>query len=425
MLSQVTKWLQSQARKPATRLVATRPRLRGHFEQLEVRTVLSASFGMQSANFESGGAAAGERSFAPTSWRSDYVSASATAAAPWEDSPGLGRSISRNTSGGLGAPLQLKAQSVTTDLLNGRVIDRGFVVTIYLPGSGPAIYQGPQLRLDWGSVLSSGSKPIAATSPYPALQNDPRPDPPGVYQVPIVPAESFTRLLEKREISSAVAFRGQGTAVPSESTDSLLLATTLRDLQVAGSDRAGDDPWTQTGQDEGFADLCASVLDGNEVSLEVLENEREALDAVFSRLSDLEVRQVKFDEDAGQQHQPWKTETQHHDLRDQIKPPDATSMVATRHDIAEGGMVLLEPTGGSNLSAFDLIEVIAGTNQNAIDLPLGVEAAIGMYQAFDVGVAAEPRPNVSEAAPIPAPAAAGHSNTSADVAPSKQAEQPS
>ena len=69
-----------------------------------------------------------------------------------------------------------------------------------------------------------------------------------------------------------------------------------------------------------------------------------------------------------------------------------TAAVPSAHrDVVHGGMVLLESGSDSNHSANDLTDIVAGSLANTNDVSLGVEASIGIYQAFDVG-ANEMRP---------------------------------
>ena len=53
------------------------------------------------------------------------------------------------------------------------------------------------------------------------------------------------------------------------------------------------------------------------------------------------------------------------------------------------------PSGDSKHSAKDLIEIVTESMRQTTAMPIGVEASIGIYQAFDVG-ANEMRPSVND-----------------------------
>ena len=218
--------------------------------------------------------------------------------------------------------------------------------------------------------------------------------------------------------------RERDSAFHSNSTEALLLAASTDEYYNAEWDRAGVDNWRDnTKEDEGvLAGLYDSSLDGDEVSLDAFQQECTALDTVFAELNDVEMQNENSPVSAAK-HDPIPNVVRRYEI--QIEAPWAvTNAVPSAHrDVVHGGMVLLEPSGDSKDSAEDLIEIVTESLLKTTDVPIGVEASIGMYQAFDVG-ANEMQPSVNESAPVVTPARRPFHAAAENVS-ARQTEQPS
>ncbi|HMP08420.1 MAG TPA: hypothetical protein PJ982_18890, partial [Lacipirellulaceae bacterium] len=156
-------------------------------------------------------------------------------------------------------------------------------------------------------------------------------------------------------------------------------------------------------EDALFVDLMLD--DGTSESLEVLRRERAAIDAALAELQN-------FDAANGEPGHDAETETSMQVAEPTARESDAATATMTNEilppeDASQGGMVWLVPTGDANSSAFDLSELLLRGQPALARGTEGMEASIGMYQAFDVGgaqaierdasisAAKAPRPNVS------------------------------
>ena len=214
--------------------------------------------------------------------------------------------------------------------------------------------------------------------------------------------------------------RERGSAFDSNSTEALLLAASIDEYYDADSDSAGVDNWRDNAEREEdiFSGLHFSSLDGDEVSLDAFQQECTALDAVFAELNDVDMQNENSRVSAAK-HAPIPNVVRRYEI--QIEAPWAvTAAVLSAHpDVVHGGMVLLEPIGDSNHRADDWLEVVTESLLQTTDVPIGVEASIGIYQAFDVGAIE------NDSAPVVTPAAAGHPGTAAENVSARRTEQPS
>ncbi len=425
MLSHLRKWFRPHSAQSAPRNRIGAPRFRGQFERLEVRTVLSASIGTSVVDFETGHSGLWESVVtAQKASLTGISSFAAVTAAHWEDSPSSGlsnRHISPesyeavNGAGGNGGQLTL---------LISKPVDAVLVVTVR---------RWAPPRMGWEAAFTPSSKPpIAATSPVPTLQYEWPSEPSRNVQYPVATIDSFPPLLptlfnstDNQTSMLASNVRERDSAFHSNSTEALLLAASLGDYYDADSDRAGVDNWRDNAEeDEGIlAGLYDSSLDGDEVSLDAFQQECTALDAVFAELNDVEMQNENSRVNAAE-YNPIPNVVRRYEI--QIEAPWAvTNAVPSAHrDVVHGGMVLLEPSGDSKHSAEDLIEIVTESLLKTTDVPISVEASIGIYQAFDVG-ANEMRPSLNDSAPPVAPAADGRSSAAAEHVSAKRTEQPS
>ena len=129
------------------------------------------------------------------------------------------------------------------------------------------------------------------------------------------------------------------------------------------------------------ADVAAS-LDG-------LAREREAIDRVLAGLHDPGRFVEERGSDATQARQSTGTES----LIAANEHRASSDSAYNLPPVSDGGMVLLQSTGDANSSAYDLAAVIlnGASVESSAAIAAGPEAAIGVYQAFDVS-GAESRP---------------------------------
>ncbi len=159
-------------------------------------------------------------------------------------------------------------------------------------------------------------------------------------------------------------------------------------------------------------------------SLDALQRERAAIDAVLAELHDVKLQTETAHRDvpaADQEQCPKAAEvgdTNSHVARDDQAPSPRTQI-----DL-DGGMVLLQPTGDANSNAYDLAAVYLHGLESTAAAPLGVEASVGMYQAIDVGTSQRVNEK-GENVPLARPATAAGASVSAENAPVKKSEQPS
>jgi hypothetical protein len=449
MWSYLKQWISAGVgKRPSGRRVGT-PRFRGQIEQLEARTVLSAT--METAavpmeaihvDFEVRAVvilSSIEGPIAAVVWQPPFLPA-AILAARWEDPRPMDFEA---LSGDRGWPSWLR----TEQALAAHTQDEGFAPSVQnhaWTGAG-AIHGGKismglsaNLEVPWdespsGTPGDFGS-PISAKSPevrQPVLGlsagSSFHPSPGDVvarvasYYSPLTTLNSTSTAT----VSLTSASQDARDAIFGEYSPNLLLLAasggSQRDRDLDGD---LDDKLEVHKKSDDLDDSGAALVDQDVPSfLDALQHERDAVDAVLAELHDL-----AFDDDQPVQDTSPTAERQHADVvrdAEQNYPPVKTQAVpAPQFNQAEGGMVLLEPSGDANSSAYDLAAVyLKGMNDNQA-VPQGVEASVGMYQALDVG-ASESRPTSRENLPIAQPAATIRPSVSAENAPAKKSDQPS
>jgi hypothetical protein len=259
------------------------------------------------------------------------------------------------------------------------------------------------------------------------LFGDPPTDEPGPLGNYISSLSSFSSTLDAPTTASSSTRISRTTydAVFGEySPDSLLLAADLDSKQDSDSNSDLDDKLES--DDEKLADVGVSdesfVDQDVAASLDALQRERAAIDAVLAQLHDL-----KLHAKTNANQQTETTDGQNSDIAresgENYLPADHQLSAQTASDQAEGGMVLLEPSGDANSSAYDLTAVYFSGLDGSDDVPLGVEASVGTYQAIDIGTR-ELQPASRENLPIAQPAKTIRPSVSAENAPAKKSEQP-
>jgi hypothetical protein len=254
-------------------------------------------------------------------------------------------------------------------------------------GSANAPLQPPKLP-----SASDNSQPLRATSPYTIPPND-APSPPhqvnqstprpttlniGVLSSPYSTTNASSTI-------SATATTARDEAFGEFSDPSLLLAVRQDEWIGSEFDRFEQSSISAVIDETEPTKLADSGLQEDvATSLDALQWEQDAIDAVLSELHEIDVHPDKPDSNAQGSKVKSSAEAQ----------PDSTS-AATHRGVAsdeaasnactDGGMVMLVPTGDPNVSAYDLTSLIITDGTIVPAVPLGIEPSVGIYQAFDVG----------------------------------------
>ena len=155
--------------------------------------------------------------------------------------------------------------------------------------------------------------------------------------------------------------------------------------------------WNPSGRGNRFAD-----------SLAELQQELVAVDVVLEQLHDFPDSRQQHDERA-------EADSRAGANRASRDAESASSSEASREveaelsvaDASQGGMVLLETAGDANVSAYDLVSVLVSDQGPSVEISRSVEAAVGVFQAFDLGGAEAPTPNTNQVAGGATPTSAG------------------
>lgn len=209
--------------------------------------------------------------------------------------------------------------------------------------------------------------------------------------------------------ASTASFRAHDTAFQSFSSQQLLLA--------AGADFADDEDANGDGDprrasideqlDEIDAIANSRLRDDVGVSLETLKREREAVDQVLAELDQLGPFTDEHRTNAAQSREPAQPgEAEREIVVDNERPPAAAHHAQPAVSGSDAGMVLLAASGDANSSAYDLTATILLGAENSTAVPVGTEAAVGVYQAFDVS-AVQPRTADAKETPRGNPVAYG------------------
>ena len=135
-----------------------------------------------------------------------------------------------------------------------------------------------------------------------------------------------------------------------------------------------------------------------------VQRERDAIDQVLAELHDLEPSVDEHGREATHTHQPVDSEPPVSADEQRFPADQPNDQPPANHNDA-GGMVLLQPSGDANSSAYDLTAVILNGADKSTEMSSEMEAAVGVYQAFDVSTA-EPRTTDASETPVVKPTAA-------------------
>ncbi len=444
MLNHLKEWILEGIGKRTTRRRVCVPRFRGQIEQLESRTVLSATIGVVAVNvvavdFEANTitVVAVWESRPPGPERLATDAFNQFSDAPWETLPPFG------SHGYFGEPGHFNGFGGRPDhqfplgLSNGGYTNGGGAIVDIETG-----HAGPNNSTDYGQPQFAHADPSAdpgaakgGTSNFAPPSGDMRGpvafmdhslrDATGSVASYFSSLSTFTSASETASSATRISLKTYDAVFGDYSPDSLLLAADLDSKQ--DSDSNGDLDDKLESDDEKLADVGGSeellVDQDAAASLDALQRERTAIDAVLAQLHDLKLH--------AENHANQQTETTEGQNSDTARESGENYLPADHHlsaqparEHAEGGMVLLEPSGDANSSAYDLTAVYLRGLDGSDGLPLvGVEASVGMYQAIDIG-ANDLRPMSNENAPIAQPAATIRPSVSAENAPAKKSEQP-
>jgi hypothetical protein len=441
MFDHLKKLLADGFSKRHSRRLHRTPRLRGRFEPLESRNVLSATMGpMMAVQFVAIDVEA-ETITVVTVWESRPAPATAYAVhsldqsfnqfgdAPWENRASFrnindfGRGPGPIGGAYLRSPLAATAaeygDNLRSDDVNGKLPDIENPTGNLRPRDLPIGLQ--QTSTNAGATENNFSNsPEGAPGegrPHFNLRFDPN-GAANYYSSLPTPTGSNTL----STLSDNSSLKLQRNEFDASSSDDLLLAASLdsdRDLDDDLADKLDSpDKEFEIDADSHDAEVGSDVA----ASLDALRRERAAVDAVLAELHEVSLQRDVHPADS------TSDPSRQHDDRDSYDQEVFANTARwtpepARHE-ADGGMVLLTPSGDANSSAYDLAAVYFTRLGRDEIRPLGVEATVGMYQAIDIGTS-DLRPASRENLPLAQPASTTQPSVSAENAPAKKSEQPS
>lgn len=272
-----------------------------------------------------------------------------------------------------------------------------------------------------GAILSDGS----TTTGNLRLSTNWSPPPRPLYNVvnQALQAAFFTSTgSELRESPVRLAVESRDLAIEDFSSNSLLLAATFDvdsddDAQGSVDDERGALGITD---EDGGDSKSGTIADNLAESLDALQRERAAVDAVLTELHDIDLTDADA-QAASAAH--LTTNAEMRELAERFFLPQSSVPAQSTDDASAGGMVLLAATGDANSSAYELIAPPADKAAGNSIAALASEAPVGLYQAVDIGA----RPGQMSAAEnisIAAPPAKVHTSAATENAPAKKSEQP-
>lgn len=419
MLNQLKRWFQaSKGKRAAGRGRVSRSY--GQIEKLEDRTVLSATFGELPGNLDFASLESSELAYAeaPHLAEAHFFDPAAPQAANFN-----GLDQGTNPIWPIGQ--QLKAPQYIL-----------VVIRVYAP-SAPSTVEQP-LRAQAPTPPNEPAMPpipppLAATSSLSMAPTNPQPQPQLATQ---------SSLDLSGWILSPLASDVSARDLATSSTESV-----VESRDVAFQDYADEPTFRLTGDVQGklsAADLPDEALellgDENEeqalelrdfglrdevsVSLDVLDNELRAVDAVLSDLHSFTARDEAHQDDADYDSRLWSEIRESRDLKylQQIDPVNVAK--TTSDNLAEGGMVLLQLIDDANLNDMDLAHVIVEGFYEPVVVPRGAEFSVGMCQEFDVGSNALQSTSENAASPAPPAAAVGPGDSAGRSAGERSQENP-
>lgn len=432
MFSHLKKLIFDNVGKRRSRRPDRLPRFRGQLEQLESRTVLSATMGPTAVEFVA----------------IDFDANSITVIAVWESRP---------------APTQQFAIKSFNEFGDAPWENLTWHGRFDGPGVGPTgqSYFRPPLAISGGSNQSStGTNTIIGdfTEDQKAGSNSKEEplriqagnqqgtnnfgNPPLNSRGPNGPtflelnnatgAESYFSSLANSPSTSVLStsvprssLKTQDTVFDAYSADSLLMASNVDSKHDLHLDGEHDDKFDSHDEKFGVGDDSNDSLVERDVtaSLDALQRERAAIDAVLAELHEIKLNRESHRSESASTDQTRNRTTAEASDRETFNDTDRMA-AQPANQAADGGMVLLQPSGDANSSAYDLTALyLSGLGNNAA-VPLGVEASVGMYQAIDVGTS-ELRHASRETLPLAQPTGTTRPSVSAENAPAKKSEQPS
>lgn len=403
------------------------PRCRGQIELLESRTVLSASIGPIPANVEFGASLSWEGAFAqaargpgplPTAIVAPHAGVSPPLLALHGARDELGR-IDRPTEPPVSVLVRISPPPIPFRIASLMQVRE--VVTIVPTG------QFHLVNSVEGSPPPPG--PVAAV----IVVNGPHDQqllhaPNATHSLgdlagPFANLLAIPRTTTQAASSSAATLAGaRDAAFQARSFEPLLLSADVAESFTDHDDL--DDFWScsDEAREESAERIELDLHDDIADSLDLLDRERIAVEQVVSKLHDLQIPQEEAEHDASQDAEKPSATTEHGPT-DSLRTTDAQTVQDTPIGPEEGGMVLLQPSGDPNLSAYDLTANSVRMNENAAAAPLRVEASLGIHQAFDIG-GDEQWSRAKKDVPA-APRAAAPPAVSAEDAVGKTSDQPS
>lgn len=402
------------------------PRFRGQLEQLESRTVLSATMGPLAVEFVAIDFDANSVTVIAV-WESRTTPTPQLAIksfdqfgdAPWENLAWHGQLGGPRVGNLAGPPIRATGGNDQNSTIGGgyagsfaedkQPLTHPKDLPLGLqsgnqPGSSSFVTPTNESRGQYGPTFLTGGNATVADSYFSSLANSPRHS---------VPTTSVPRS----------SLKTQDTVFDAYSANSLLLASNVgskQDLPGKLDDEFNSPDEKPLADDD---DKDSLVEKDVTAALDGLQRERAAVDTVLAELHEIRLNRESHRPESISADQTRNRATA--EASDGEPFTDANRMASkSANRDADGGMVLLQPSGDANSSAYDLTAAyFSGLGDNAA-LPLGVEVSVGMYQAIDVGTS-DLRPSSRETLPLAQPAGAARPSVSAENAPAKRSEQPS
>lgn len=374
-------------------------RFRGHIEQLESRTVLSASLGTADAPLPSYNPSSYDApSFVSQQNRSDYSSYGLVG--PRSDLALGSENLSGSSSSFEGSharkssSLDHRESSFQSSAFQGTSSSLVTIVRLYVIAE-----RVPETSTELPRTVAATAAPASTAvdaAASPALS-------PEVIQVITPRLSAGVGLLVDASMLTVETAREQ----QSLSTENSLATGDLELLlssNIGSSQKAEPSELESSAVDgEESKEIRFSLFDNQSDPLDALQDEREAVDELLSSLSDIPARPGESFENS----QPAEKSKGLVAAREQAALPKDRSNPRTQEDSSKGGMVLLQTEGDPNQHARDLIAIV--TNQGDIEATWqpGIELSVGTYMKVEIGGGPRPvdRPDSVPASHPPTPAA--------------------
>lgn len=374
-------------------------RFRGHIEELESRTVLSASLGTADAPLPSYNPSSYDApSFVSQQNRSDYSSYGLVAprsdlALGSENLSGSSSSFEGNHARESSSP-DHRESSFQSSAFQGASSSLVTIVKLYVIAERVPETSAELPRTVAATAAPASTAVAAATSP--ALSSE-------VIQAITPQLSAGVGLL----VDASMLTVESASEEQSLSTENSLATG---DLELLLSSSTGASQKAEPSELESSAvdweeskKIRLSLFDDRSDPLDALQGEREAVGELLSSLSEIPARQGKSFENS----QPAEKSRRSATGREQAALPKDRSNPRRQEDFSKGGMVLLQTEGDPNQHARDLIAVVTSQGDVEATWQPVIELSVGTYLKVEIGGGPQPvdRPDSVPASQTPTPTA--------------------